>query len=260
MSINTIKVNLDREYNNLSVPIGGQIYDHSNTPLIHDGIGFTGRGDGLHQERGIVIFLDVLGMKGIWRTSDFDPRKVINRWDSVIQSFQASLDVSRQYLNTVSYFRVLSDTIIITIPSDLSYGLVGQAFDLLLKPFIKSIKERMLLRGVISYGTYYLSKRLIIGPAVDDAVYNHNRLNWIGVSITPSLARNINDIEEIATNSIIYYTSIPHKDIPYPGMVLNWPDYDSGRECYSILQNEGQNSPDPIKYENSFIFYDAVLG
>jgi hypothetical protein len=35
-------------------------------------------------------------------------------------------------------------------------------FDILLQPFIRSIKFQMLLRGVISYGTYYLSNRLII--------------------------------------------------------------------------------------------------
>jgi hypothetical protein len=242
MSINTFKVNLDkeREHNDLFVRIGGQFYDHSNTPLIHDGIGLTGRGDGLHQEEGIVIFLDALRMKGIWRS--FDPRTVINIWDSVIRSFQHSLDDYRGYFNMIPYFRVLSDTIIITMPSDLSYGIVGHAFDLVLEPFIQSIKVRMLLRGIISYGTYYLSEKLIIGPAVDDAAYNHNQLNWIGVSLSPSLASRINDIEKVVTDSIIYYTCIPRKDIPYPGMVLNWPNYDSDRECYSILLSEGQSS------------------
>ncbi|MPZ08168.1 MAG: hypothetical protein GEU26_17425 [Nitrososphaeraceae archaeon] len=259
---NTLKIDLSKERNrtDLSVPIGGQIYDHSNTPLIHDGIDFTGRGDGLHQEKGIVIFLDVLGMKGIWKNLDFDPREVINRWDSAVRSFQNALDENRQYLNTATYFKVLSDTIIITIPSSLSYGLVGQAFDLILKPFIESMKMRMLLRGVISYGTYYLSKRLIIGPAVDDAASNHNRLNWIGVSLSPSLASRINDIEKFATDSIIYYTMIPHKDTPYPSMVLNWPDNDPDGECYSILRSEGQNSADHIKYENTYMFYDSVMG
>jgi hypothetical protein len=160
----------------------------------------------------------------------------------------------------IPYFRVLSDKIIITMPSHLSYGVVGQAFDLVLKPFIQSIKVRILLRGIISYGTYYLSERLIIGPAVDDAAHNYNQLNWIGVSLSPSLASRINNIEKVVTDSIIYYTSIPHKDIPYPGVVLNWPDYDSDRECYSILQSEGQSSPNHIKYENTFVFYDSVVG
>ena len=47
---------------------------------------------------------------------------------------------------------------------------------------------------------------------------------------------------------------MPHKDTPYPGMVLNWPDNAPDRECYSILQFKGQNSPDLIKYENTFMF------
>ena len=91
-------------------------------------------------------------MKRIWNTPNFDPHRVINRWDIVIRSFQ----------NSVSYFRVLSDTIIIAIPVNLSYGLIGQVFDLLLGPFIDSIKVQVLLRGAISYGTYYLSRLLAL--------------------------------------------------------------------------------------------------
>lgn len=256
---NTIKIPLKKDQNYLFVPIGGQLYDSSNTPLIHDGIGFTGRGDGLHQEQGVIIFIDALGMKRIWNTPHFDPRHVINRWDIVINSFQNSLDAHRQYLNTISYFRVLSDTMIIAIPANLSYGLIGQIFELLLGPFIDSLKVHMLLRGAISYGTYYLSRRLIIGPAIADAATCHDKMDWIGISLTPSLTSKIYDINKIGTKSAIYYTSIPHKDTPYSGLVLNWPDFDSKRECLSILQNEGHLSPDVAKYQNTFIFYEAVM-
>ena len=51
----------------------------------------------------------------------------------------------------------------------------------------------MLFRGVISYGKYYLSNRLIIGGALDDAAHNHDKLDWIGVSVSPSLSRWIKD-------------------------------------------------------------------
>jgi hypothetical protein len=49
----------------------------------------------------------------------------------------------------------------------------------------------MLLRGTISYGKYHISNRLIIGQALDDAAYNHDKLNWIGISLSPSLSSEI---------------------------------------------------------------------
>jgi len=106
----------------------------------------------------------------------------------------------------------LSDTIVIAIPASLSYGLIGQVFDLLLGPFIDSIKVQVLLRGAISYGTYYLSRRLIIGSAIADAAACHDKMDWIGVSLTPSLTSKVYDINKIGTDSAIYYTPIPHKD------------------------------------------------
>jgi hypothetical protein len=105
----------------------------------------------------------------------------------------------------------------------------------------------------------YLSRRLIIGPAIDDAASCHDRMDWIGVSLTQLLTAIIHDIKEIGTNSAIHYTPIPHKDTPYSGLVLNWPTYDSNRECLSVLQNEGSLSPDPKKYENTFVYYDSVM-
>jgi hypothetical protein len=90
--------------------------------------------------------------------------------------------VQRRPINAGYFFRVLSDTIIITIPSELNLSIINRTFDLLLEPFIESIKIRMLLRGIVSHGRYYLSQQLIIGPAVDDAASHHTKLDWIGIA------------------------------------------------------------------------------
>jgi hypothetical protein len=258
MSENTIKVDINHgEVNprNLDIRIGGQLFDHSNTPLIDDGIGLVTRDYGLHEENGIVIFLDALGMRGIWRR--FKPSDVIKMWNSVISFFKYSLDQNRIYLNVNPFFKVLSDTIIITIASKPSYAIISQTFDLLLPPFIQSIKTRMFLRGIVSYGTYYTSERLIIWPAIDDAAYYHDKLNWIGISLSPTLSVGA---KNITTNSIVYYENIPHKDRPYRGFVLNWPNSDSDRKCHSILREESKTVDSPIKqkYDNTFTFYQSV--
>lgn len=90
---------------------------------------------------------------------------------------------------------MLSDTIIITIPTSQSSA-IAETFELLIQPFIESLSLRMLLRGVISYGTYYISERLVIGEALDDAAYHHNKIDWIGIALSPSLSgkRGINTL------------------------------------------------------------------
>ena len=157
----------------MSVQIGGQTFDGSNTPIIYDGIGWTVRGNNIHNETGIVIFLDVLGMNGIWKRQPFD--KVVQKWNQVIMAFMNSLE--KKPPRGGHLFRVLSDTIIITLPSPLIDSVVKETFDLPLSPFIESLKLRMLIRGTISYGNYSLSERLILGEALDDAAENHDNLD-----------------------------------------------------------------------------------
>ena len=168
LSENTIKVDINpsaEDSINADIRIRGQLFDHSNTPIVDDGIGLTARGYDMHPRRGIVIFLDVLGMKRMWER--IEPIKIVNRWNNVIRSF---MDVLQQgSINSGHFFKVLSDTIIITIPSQLDYHIINKTFELLLNSFVESMKIGMLLRGVISHGTYYLSNQLIIGEAVNDA-------------------------------------------------------------------------------------------
>ena len=78
---------------------------------MHDGIGYTTRGFDLHSKVGIVVFLDVLGMKGIWKTKPVI--KIVNSWKNVIRYFMNAL---QQNHNTDYYFRALSDTIYIHTP------------------------------------------------------------------------------------------------------------------------------------------------
>jgi hypothetical protein len=239
-----------------SPSIGDQTPDFSNTPIINDGVGFTTRGYDLHPKRGIVVFIDVLGMKGIWRK--FSPIEVVSRWNKVIRSFMDSLE--RHFPGGGYFFRIISDTIVITLPADLNSLILNRVFDILLKPFIESIKIRMLLRGAISYGTYYLSSRLIIGEALDDAAYDHDKLNWIGISVSRSLSQQISKLDYITTNSSVLYDKIPHKVSPYRGIVLNWPNFDNQNKCYTILKKESINSGPSIKpkYDNTFMFYHGA--
>jgi hypothetical protein len=258
LSENTIRgIKLPTNNSDLNVPIGSQTFDGSNTPIIYDGIGWTVRGYNLHTETGIVIFLDVLGIKGIWESLPLV--EVIKRWNKVIRAFMNVLETRPPRGGHL--FRVLSDTIIITIPTKLNDSAIREAFDLLLQPFIESLELRMLLRGAISYGTYFLSERLILGDALDDAAYHHDKFNWIGLALSPTISRNqdINAKHKTTDDSFTYYRFIPHKNTPYGGLVLNWPKFDNYRECYSILKDMQKSRKDPQKYSNTFAFYQSII-
>ncbi|MGC2427011.1 MAG: hypothetical protein WA421_08250 [Nitrososphaeraceae archaeon] len=190
----------------------------------------------------------------------YEPIDVIRKWNKVIISFKNSLEHNNLNLNEAPFLRALSDTIIVTIPTDASFDyIINKAFDLLIKPFIESLRIGMLLRGAISYGRYYLSDRLIIGPALDDAAFHHDKLNWIGISLSPSLDINANNM--ISTNTCIYYNDIPHKDSHYSSFVLNWPIFDINGECYMILQQESVKVSESVKekYSNTFKFYQNMF-
>jgi hypothetical protein len=153
-------------------------------------------------------------------------------------------------------FRVLSDTIIITIPTQLTKSAIIEAFNLLLQPFIESLKLRMLLRGTISHGTYHLSERLIIGEALDDAARHHDKFDWIGIAISPSLSgdRNLNSI---TGDSFTFCRNIPHKETPYNGLVLNWPRFDRDQKCQLTLEQESQSGNDPKNMKTRSRFTEA---
>ena len=242
------------------VRIGGQNQDVSNTPLIDDGIGHIIRGEASHTETGYVIFLDALGMKRVWEHYHYN--QVNMMWKRSIQSFMDSIERFRSYLNVEPRFRVLSDTIIITIPVTVTPSSISWVFDLLCKPFMDSIMNHMLFRGIISYGQYSISTRLLLGPALAESASQNDKLNWIGVALTPQLAEKaacLMGSSGLSTANAIWYCNVPHKDMQvYRSVVLNWPQYDTDETCFNILNSEYEISRDKLKYENTFAFYAEV--
>ncbi len=69
--------------------ISNFVNDKSNTPVVYDGIGYHTRGFPSHEEKGFVIFIDVLGVKGIW--ARMKPDLVFNNWKEIISNFTNSL-------------------------------------------------------------------------------------------------------------------------------------------------------------------------
>ena len=65
-------------------------------------------------------------MKGIWKR--FRPIEITNKWSKVVKSFIQALQ--RNPPNSVYLFQILSDTIIITIPTELNHYIINWVFDI----------------------------------------------------------------------------------------------------------------------------------
>ena len=98
--------------------ISNIVDDHSNTPVVYDGLGPVLRDFPSHPETGFVIFIDTLGVKGIWKR--MDPNAVFNRWKSIITQFVDSLQQS-PLQQSGPHLTTLSDTIIITCQRELRH-------------------------------------------------------------------------------------------------------------------------------------------
>ena len=113
MSNNTIYLGNKRDLNkDFDIKVSGNENDFSNTSLVSDGKNLTIRNYGFIEKQGLVIFLDALGMKGIWKR--FSPVEVVQKWSNVNTAF-LSIEEDPEIQNLDFSFRALSDTIIITI-------------------------------------------------------------------------------------------------------------------------------------------------
>ena len=227
--------------------------DRSNAPVVvYDGTSPVMRDSHSHHQTGFVIFIDALGVKGIWER--MDPNVVFNRWKNIMAQFANSLQQTplKQFKH---YFTTISDTIIITCQCEPGYA--NYIFGLLIIPFIFSLESNFFLRGAISYGEYYLSTRLLIGPAIDEAAVAHSQIEMIGVFSTPELSNMlINSRFPNITSNCIRYPVIPTKRNRYDGFALNWPRHDNSN-LFQILVDEcngAREKPIKIKYSNTIRF------
>lgn len=185
--------------------------EHFNTQVVPDGTGgFTPRGISSRIQHGFVIFIDVLGIKGIWKRKD--PSLVIKNWKEIIGKFNDSINNSIRHLKPYSI--TLSDTIIITCECECNIENIDSIFQSLMQPFIYSISLEFFLRGTISYVMTFLSPQLIIGRSIDEAAEWHNQLEWIGIATTPNLSMfYLGKGYRNRTNNYIYYPRISIKEI-----------------------------------------------
>jgi hypothetical protein len=235
--------------------------DSSNTPITSFGGRINVKGLDFYEKEGIIVFLDALGIKGIWQKED--PKNVINRWGIVLDEFH---ELEKKGLNLNVYG--FSDTIIITcakVKDDILYTL-NLLCELLIPCFIKSIKNRIFLRGSITYGKFFESTKISIGEAIDECARLHNNFEWIGLSFLFRTSNLTSVLAYLNKNYLINYNHLPykgHNNHYNANVCVNWPLHDENQNCLSILikeQMDNSNNPSVyIKYVNTIRFYNWTI-
>ena len=214
---------------------------------------------------GVVCFLDLLGAKGGWR----DAENMISLWDELFDQLNGLSTYLETEYSTKPTSYSFSDSIVITAPfnkadkKEVFYNLSG----LIAFMFSKFVTNRLLLRGCISVGDYYTSKarRMLIGPAIDEAVQYHALAEWCGVSLCPS-AHLFADENPLPDFWAVINYPIPLKGIiENDGIALKWvdgQDPDEVRTIRGVLVDKLKNSTDvtaSLKLRNTINFIDYVV-
>ena len=172
-------------------------------------------------KRGYVLMLDILGFReAVSKRSYYDDEdNFFNIWKSINESITQTKD---KLLNDTSEifdidFLCFSDTIIICISlaSDLITTYEDKYLIAYLAEIINSffqfqmIENKIFFRGAISYGEYSFSaeQNIVMGDAIDEASEWYDKVDWIGIILTPS-----------AEYAVEMYLNIDYKYIRYKGI------------------------------------------
>lgn len=152
----------------------------------------------LAKRTGLVVLLDALGtrhdrseeewlsvttrrMETLRRALEIQPINVF-KGDGGPQPLSPSFNIRP----SVSAF---SDTLLLTFEANdartPAHELLGVVPTILSGFFVESLSHADVLRGAISFGTYFEGDRLLTGPAVLDVARYHDIADWAGIILTP---------------------------------------------------------------------------
>ncbi len=193
------------------------------------------------KDTGIVVLLDFLGTKGIWKQSN--SRQLIKQWVEFIQSFEKEITSKLEMFGTTT-FDAFSDTIIITIiPKNMEESL-AELSNILSLITIESMIIQRPLRGCISIGKIIKDNSLILGNAIDEAEEYYELPQWIGISATASTHREIEKIikkRPLNQNLSFQLTDIPlDSSIEQNAWAINWPDFADPQQIQQMSKNWGE--------------------
>lgn len=251
---------------------------------------------GITKHRGFIAVLDVLGARDVT-----DPVEFLRRWDSLgeetrreIQRVDTGSPVSAMLVAIARFlatslitstkgggdageagnfvkrmnepslrFRVIADTIVISTDDYEGFSFLESVLS---KVFIKGLSLRLFLRGTISFGDFWETEDMLVGPAVSDAFNWNDQMEWIGVALTPTAGYAIE--RKDAHNASDWIGSFVHYDVPLkdrrvPLYALDWTSETEAPSRDDLTKSFSQQ-PIPIKaevkYRHTLEFFDRVSG
>jgi hypothetical protein len=233
---------------------------YNTVGILQDGH-FRTKGLPYESEIGFLIIMDLLGVKGIWKTPDYENH--FNKWTNINYFIDDCFNKLPFQFNRYCF----SDTIIITINAQ-NYNKNNNLLNYIRKIGItigniiqESVKNDLFFRGSISFGKYLKSSNSIIGPAIDDASICYDKSEIIGVIVSSDFKKIL---DNLYTNSFDCYPFIKYdiqinKSILQNWWLLNW-NYNQNKQCMQILKVKSKyyfNNPKiKIKYTNTLAAFN----
>ena len=226
------------------------------------------------KKKGVVILLDALGIKGIWKGNS--PTDVQHNWNTVISNCSSLVNELKPFVLSTS-FNAFSDTVVITATSSDIENLISKMAETLIKTMEIAITHNIFFRGCISVGEFFPDPNIIVGKAIDDAAQYYQIPDWIGISVTPNSHKFINSncIHSEKNQGLFVEYDIPLKNtIEKKGLALNWPIYvetigktgegsekPQSQTLRELVETKIENSDDinvSFKWRNTLNFIDYV--
>jgi len=229
-------------------------------------------------ERGLVAILDALGAASY---SEPEIERFLRSRQLVLglltEKAEAVLgDIKAERVTTFTF----NDTVVIVYRTPLRPTLKDvEGFCNLLRKFaIDSLVHRILFRGSISTGSFYVNEETntVMGAAVTDSAAWYDRADWIGINATPQATIFIQSLVERDRKDLDYVLV----DYPVPLTdgsevklkVINWPKAfyvrgltpcaegeDPRAKCLSLLAKHQVPRGTEAKYFNAITFFDHVV-
>ncbi|MXV49512.1 hypothetical protein GS399_00890 [Pedobacter sp. HMF7647] len=183
---------------------------------------------------GIVCILDALATKGVWSIDE--PATYLQKLKRVHNSiFDVKNYVINQGYPFIVDYLTFSDTIIITLQWNKfeDETLIPYVVRLIDGVLSTCLAENLLMRGALSFGKFIKEDNIIIGPAIDDAAYWHDKAQLIGCVLTPNttllydsgieyIEKNHHEDHDYRQHAIKYKTPFKNNTI-YDLYNVNWP-------------------------------------
>ena len=234
-------------------------------------------------KKGVVVFLDILGFKGIWQRNDADDvLNLLNEVPQLVKDTYRHPPQEKQWpKSSPPRVTILSDTIVITVESEKPHGLllITEILNIIIVHFHKN---NLFVRGAIGYGEYSQSGNTFIGPAIDDVAEWYEKADLIGIIATPKTNYILNLFSTLefgangfSVDSYVQYDVPCKQEETYNLNCFNWPGFmqasfnelpDDNLKSKSRLameglfsKQDGVNGPVFLKYENTLLFVDHAV-